>query len=272
MVNATEAPEFPNAVPLIREHYDRLNDTHKKIADFILQNIEIATFSSLLEISKKIGVSDATLVRFARELGYKGYQELRHSLVEYIRKIIYLTRKMPVQASRGCPPNIDVVMQKDIDYITKTMSNIDPQRFETLIDRIVSSTKIHCLGWGISSFPAEFLAFSLAMLSYDTVAVVRERRPMLQQLLFAGPKDLLIVFDQLLYSTEVLEAVRYVHDRKPGLSIVTVTNGPLAEIVQYADLSFFCDMVGHELMLIFADRPVLFHQRHRPAPGRPGNP
>ena len=75
----------PKIIQLIRDRHSGLNDTNKKIADFILQNPEMATFSSLVEISKNVGVSDATLVRFARELGYNGFKELREDLLDYIR-------------------------------------------------------------------------------------------------------------------------------------------------------------------------------------------
>ena len=74
-----------NILQLIRDSYGNFNDTNRKISDFILNNLELATFASLTEISKKVGVSDATLVRFARELGYRGFRELRGDLVAYIR-------------------------------------------------------------------------------------------------------------------------------------------------------------------------------------------
>ena len=72
MAKHTAEQERRSTIKIIRNHYDDLNDTHRKIADFILQNLEKATFLSLMEISEEIGASDASLIRFARKLGFKG--------------------------------------------------------------------------------------------------------------------------------------------------------------------------------------------------------
>jgi DNA-binding MurR/RpiR family transcriptional regulator len=250
-----KAKDRPKIIQLIRDRHSSLNETNKKIADFILQNPEMATFSSLIEISKSVGVSDATLVRFARELGYKGFKELREDLLDYIRRIIYPTQKSSFINGVNKHPSIDLIMKKDIKYITNTMSKIDKQDFDTLIQLIFSAKRIFCMGWGLSSFLAEYLSFSLQLLSFNAIPVIRERRPLVQQLLFIENDDLLIAFDLLLYSAEILEAVEYVHNKNVGANVVTFTNQPITQIAQYSDLNFLIDMSGHEFMLISLTAP-----------------
>ena len=77
-----------NIVQTIQERYANLNNTNRKIANFILQNLEKATFLSLMEISKEIGVSDASLIRFAKKMGFVGFQELREKYSLPIASII----------------------------------------------------------------------------------------------------------------------------------------------------------------------------------------
>jgi len=252
---SSKAGDRPKIIQLIRERHSTLNDTNKKIADFILQNPEMATFSSLIEISKSVGVSDATLVRFARELGYKGFRQLREDLLDYIRRIIYPTQKSSFIKGIDKHPSIDLIMKKDIEYITKTMSKIDKKDFDNLIRLIFTARRIFCMGWGLSSFLAEYLSFSLQLLSFNAIAVIRERRPLVQQLLFIEKDDLLIAFDLLLYSAEILEAVEYVHKKNVGTGVVTFTNQPITQIAQYSDLNFLIDMSGHEFMLISLTAP-----------------
>jgi DNA-binding MurR/RpiR family transcriptional regulator len=247
-----------NILQLIRDTYGNFNDTNRKISDFIFNNLELATFASLTEISKKVGVSDATLVRFARELGYKGFTELREDLVAYIRQIIYPAEKASLLEGQDKHPLIDLVTNKDIEYITKTMAGIYKQDFDKLIDYILAARQIFCMGWGISSFLAEYLSFCLRLFSLNAFPVIRERRPMVQQLLFIEKDDLLIAFDQLLYSAEVLEAIKYVYEKNVGARLVTFTNQPRAQIVQFSDINFTIDMSGHEFMLISLTAPFCF--------------
>jgi DNA-binding MurR/RpiR family transcriptional regulator len=250
-----KAEDRSRIIKLIRDRHSGLNETNKKIADFILQNPEMAIFSPLIEISKTVGVSDATLIRFARELGYKGFKELREDLLDYIRRIIYPTQKSSFINGINKHPSMDLIMKKDIEYITKTMSKIDKQDFDNLIKLIFSAKRIFCMGWGISSFIAEYLCFSLQLLSFNAISVIRERRPLVQQLLFIEKDDLLIAFDLLLYSAEILEAVEHVHNKNVGAGVVTFTNQPIAQIAQYSDLNFLIDMSGHEFMLISLTAP-----------------
>lgn len=258
MAKHTAEQERLSIIKIIRDHYDDLSDTHRKIADFILQNLEKATFLSLMEISEEIGASDASLVRFARKLGFKGYKDLRAALIDYIRDIIYPTQKLTLSERQNQHVLPDLVMKKDIEYITKTINNIDSKKFETLTEFIASAKRIFCMGWGYSSFLAEFMTFGLRLLSYEATPVIRERRPLIQQVMCLGKDDLLIVFDLLLYSTEVLEAVEYVYKKGKNTKIVTITNGPLAQIVEFSDSSFFCDLSGQELQLISLSAPMCF--------------
>ena len=233
-----------NIVQVIRDKYDSLSDTYKKIADFILHNAEMATFASLDELSKQIGVSDATLIRFARELGFDGYQGLRRALIGFIRGIIYPSQKMDLSVERKEFPTLEKVRKEDIEFINHTIDGINKESFEQLIDLLLSSKRIFTMGWGVSSFLAELLALQLQRNAYDVCPIIRERRPLIERMLFLRKGDLLIVFDLIEYSSEVLEAIEYLHAHKEKVELVTITNDSTTQIVQYSDLSFFCDTLS----------------------------
>jgi DNA-binding MurR/RpiR family transcriptional regulator len=260
MANRKTDSEVSNVVQVIRERYDSLNNTYKKIADYILQNLEKATFSSLMEISKDIGTSDASIIRFAKEIGYKGYQDLRQSLIWYIRRIIYPSQKLSFHFNENgqSHPLIETVMEKDVDYIIKTISKIDTDDFDTLVQFICSAKRIFCMGWGMSSFLAEYLAFNLRFLSYQAIDVTRERRPLIQQILPMDKNDILITFDLMMYSVEIIEAIEYIHKKNSDIKIITITNDPKAQIVQYSHLCFFIDILGQQFRLISLTAPFCF--------------
>lgn len=251
-------PKPPNILDLIRKHSPSFSDAYQRIADFVNQNMEMATFKPLNELAGMIGVSDATLIRFSKDLGFSGFKEFREHLADHIRKIIYSQTPAFSRSGRNLPI-LEKVKKTDIEYINRTVDAISPRSFAQLIDEIVKAGRIFCMGWRISSFLAEFLSFQLRRLGYSAFPVIRERRPLLEQVMNLSRRDLLIVFDQLLYSTEVFNAVDYVGRTRPEVKIVTVTNDPLAQIVQYADLSFFIDLIGQkEFSIISLTAPMCF--------------
>lgn len=54
-------------------------NTERKIAAYIRENFDRVLHCTLLELAELIGVSDASVVRFCKSLGYKGFQEFKIS-------------------------------------------------------------------------------------------------------------------------------------------------------------------------------------------------
>lgn len=52
-----------------------LTGSEKKVAEYVLKNYMRVLDFTVTELAEKAGVSDATVVRFCRSVGYKGYQE-----------------------------------------------------------------------------------------------------------------------------------------------------------------------------------------------------
>ncbi|MDX9785277.1 MAG: MurR/RpiR family transcriptional regulator [Desulfobacterales bacterium] len=229
-----------NIFQIIRDRYDGLSHTYQHIAEFIMNNMETAIFASLGELSKRTGVSDATLIRFARELGFKGFQDMREAMAAYIRGVIYPSHKKQSAFDQKEIPVLEKVWNMDIEFINQTMEGIDREWFKSAIDVIASAERIYAMGWGTSSFLAEFLCFQLDRLGYNAVALVRERRPLIERMLYLKRGDVLIVFDFQLYIHEVVEAVEYLRTHVEGVKVITITSDATAQIVQYADYSFFC--------------------------------
>lgn len=244
MKSARKEKTKKNILQVIRTKYDGMSETYKKIAGFIINNAERAAFASLDELSKQIGVSDATLIRFARELGFEGYQGLREALVTFIRGIIYPSQDLTLRLEQKELPTLEGVRKADIEFIHRTLDGINRAWFEEWARMVISSERIFTMGWGISSFLSDFLAFQLERLGYPAQSITRERRPLIERMLFLKKGDLLIVFDLIEYSSEIYEALEYIHEQKDQVKLITITNDLTAQIVAFADLSFFCDTLS----------------------------
>lgn len=57
-----------------------LTKSQIKIADYIIKNQKWIVGLTAREVEKEIGVSDATIIRLARTVGYDGYTDLQEQL------------------------------------------------------------------------------------------------------------------------------------------------------------------------------------------------
>jgi len=61
----------------IKSMYASLKGSEKKLAKYIIENTEVILYQSLNETAIKSKVSEATIIRFSRKIGLKGFQDLK---------------------------------------------------------------------------------------------------------------------------------------------------------------------------------------------------
>ncbi|MDD3439757.1 MAG: MurR/RpiR family transcriptional regulator, partial [Clostridiaceae bacterium] len=61
----------------IRQHYEHLSNTEQRIADLILNEWKHIIDMPVAQIAEEAGVSQATVVRFCRSIGFNGVPELK---------------------------------------------------------------------------------------------------------------------------------------------------------------------------------------------------
>lgn len=66
----------------IKIHYGAFSKTEKKVADFLMQNPNRILPLFITELAELCGTSEATIVRFAKRLGFDGYQQLKIAIAQ----------------------------------------------------------------------------------------------------------------------------------------------------------------------------------------------
>lgn len=75
--------EFSRAgsvVDRINAKYADLRNAEKTVADYVMSHLNQRLDFSITELASEIGVSEATISRLSRSLGYRGYQDLKISI------------------------------------------------------------------------------------------------------------------------------------------------------------------------------------------------
>ena len=61
-----------------------LTKTQKKIADYFISNQERIGSLSSIEAAQEIGVSDASIIRFSRAIGFDGFADLKDNIYDML--------------------------------------------------------------------------------------------------------------------------------------------------------------------------------------------
>ena len=229
---------------------DRKQGTFSKgqlrIARYIMENADKASYMTASKLGQKTGVSESTVVRFALELGYAGYPEMRKALQETIRSRLTSLQRMEVARTViGTRDPLTAILNSDMENILLTQSAVSRDVFEHAVETILRAKNIYILGARTSSALAVFMGFYLGLI-LGNVRVLNENREgeIMEQMLRIGPDDLFIGISYPRYSRRTVQAVRFAKDR--GAAVLALTDSDTSPIAVRSDICLLArsDMVS----------------------------
>lgn len=126
----------------------------RRVADFVLDNPKEVVNNTITEIADKSGTSEATVVRFCRRIGYKGFQGLKIAIAQEIVP--------PIQVMyEGINANDDIgnirkkVFYSSIEALQDTEKLVDNAELQRAVDAICSAKKFDLYGLGGSGCIAQ---------------------------------------------------------------------------------------------------------------------
>lgn len=137
----------PHCFTLIRAIYAQLSDKEKAIADFILNQPERFIHSTISQIAEELGVADATVFRFTKRLGYKGYQAMKIALAS---EIISTTKDIheTIEAGDDEKTIAEKVFKSNIRTLEDTLQVLDPKQLKDAVNALATARKIEFYGSG----------------------------------------------------------------------------------------------------------------------------
>lgn len=244
----------------IEDKYIDLSKSHKRIADYVLENYEKAAFLTAAKLGEETGISVSTVVRFAMALGYEGYPEFQEDLRETIKGKLTATQRIEVAGTQIRDNDLLYsILQKDREMIKATMDVVDEAAFSKASKAINKARRIYIVGVRSSAALANFMHFYFKMI-YDDVRLISSNSSseMFEDIYGIGAEDVCIAISFPRYSRHVLNVLTYA--REQGAKTVAITDhedAPIAEVANYtlvakSNMASFIDSLVAPLSLVNA--------------------
>ena len=236
----------------IEEKYKRLSKGQKRLAEYVCQNYDKAVFLTAAKLGDIVGVSESTVVRFATQLGYKGYPGFQKALEELVRNKLNSIQRMEVTYGRISQSEIlATVLQSDIEKIKLTLAGIDQKAFELAIDTILKAKKIYVIGIRSCAPLAAFLTFYLNLICDNVTAVnTNSSSEIFEQLIRIDQNDVIIGISFPRYSMRTLKALEFASNRKA--KVITLTDSIHSPLNLYSS----CNLIARSDMASIVDSLV----------------
>lgn len=141
-----------NVLIRIQEYKTGASDTEKGIIEWVLENAEEASESTIYSLAQKTFSSPATIIRFCHKIGFKGFKEFQKSLLYElaIRKESNQNWMEDISGHDTLESIVDKVTYKTISSLENTRKLVDIRVLEKCVDLLVESNSIYLFGLGSS--------------------------------------------------------------------------------------------------------------------------
>ena len=180
---------------LVTDYFNQLTKSEKRIANFLRKNLNDAAFLAASEIADHLGISEATVVRFARSLGFSSYPALRSNIQTSLRqRVTHSSRiKSRLDDLRSSADIFERLAASEIDYLGQALDTVNREQLEQAVGFMRERQRIFVFGTGPSLSLVDLLDLRLKRFGKDVFSLRSSGREMLEPLLSMGPDDLLIV-------------------------------------------------------------------------------
>lgn len=209
---------------LVADNYKQLTKSEKRIADFMRRNQDEAAFLAAGEIAEKLALSEATMVRFARKLGFDSYPALREALQESFRMRMTHSYRLRsrLDTFREIGDIFERLVASEIDYLTESLQTLDREAFKAAVDLLKDHQRVFVFGLGPSISLVDQLEIRLTRSARHVIPLKTSGQEMLEPMLLMNRDDLLIAVG-FFNLTPTLQMV-IDHARKQGTPVILVTD------------------------------------------------
>jgi len=213
---------------------EKMSKSHKKIANYLIENHETAPFLTASKLAKYVKVGEATVIRFAFFLNYKGYPDLQRHLQEALqRKMTSAEVLARTTDDDNYTENVVTeVLSDDIQNLKQTLNQVDPAIFEKVVHEMIEAKRIYIVAYRSATSIGGFLEFYLDLVLQNT-EMIHQADGVSEHLLDISEKDLVIGLGFSRYTRRTVEVLKYVKQR--NAKTVVITDHLLSPLVPYAD-------------------------------------
>ncbi len=216
----------------IRRLLPTLSRGQRKVVDFFVTRCEQAVFLTSLDVAREVAVSEATVVRTARALGFHGYPELRDAFRTYFLQRMSTVARVKLAATprRKDTDIVAEVMDTELANLEATRRRLDTKTLSGAAELIVGARSVYVIGMRS--------AYSLAWLLHFSLTLIRARSHLLtlgvadvpERLEGIDARDVVVGITFERYARATIELFRACLGRGArGIALTDKPTSPLAE-------------------------------------------
>lgn len=216
-----------------------LTKTDKKIAEYILEHKDTMGIETVTMMAKNIGTSDTSIIRFLRNLGYKGFSDFKKKMADRMIQQYKESRENMspgekyVMSSGLLQSNnvITDVIEKTVDNIHTTFRDLNPAVLQKVADVLIKSERKVIIGFRSSASCSVYMSRKMVNCLPNVFLLDKADSYVLEQLVDLTKNDSVLLYSFSRYSKITYTIIEMA--KEVGATVILITDkvtGPLAHM------------------------------------------
>lgn len=222
----------------IGSEYFTFTASEKKLADYILAAQDGASRMSISELAAACNVADATVSRFCRRLGYKGYQDFKFAIRN---ASMHRMEDNPLSGEVSADDTLENISKKLFTAnslaMTQTLEVLSMDAISEAARMLRNASSVMCMGQGGSMLIASEAAHLFSTVS-SKFRPVSDSHMQAMAACMMGEEDVIMFFSYSGSTLAMLDTLKMARDQ--GGKVILVTRFPNSPGAALADVVLQC--------------------------------
>ncbi|MCL4580628.1 transcriptional regulator [Fusobacterium nucleatum YWH7199] len=221
----------------------RLTKKEKRIAEFFLDEEQRVFLMNVADIAKTIDISDTSVIRFIKSLGFENFTDFKNSGQEDI--------KSRLDKTNDFIKNLDIIKENSIEQlyihkineeVNKIFNSSSQKQIKKISNLIMKAKNKYIVGFKSTAGIANFFGVRLGFMLENVSTFNIDDSVVVNSIFNIKQEDILIIFDYPMYSKAAVVLAKIVRENKAKILLFTDSdNAPLAE---YSDILYKVKLNG----------------------------
>lgn len=223
------------ATVAVRSLLPSLAPAEQRVAAAVLADPTAVARMSITALATRCGTSEATVVRFSRNVGFDGYPALRIALASEAGRSAAEGRSsvgLDVEPGDSLAQMVEKVGAADARAIADTVASLDLPALQFAIDAVRHARRVEILGIGASGLVAQDLEQKLRRIGL-VAAASTDRHAALTSAALLDRDDVVIV---LSHSGETSDVIEPLEQASAETTSIAITNFRRSSLARVADI------------------------------------
>ena len=229
-----EEPEHSDLISRIQTHYGSLRPAEQIVADYLRSNAGTRIDSSITVFARQLGVSEATISRVSRSLGYDGFPSLKLSVAEETKRSQgYTNLPAGLEDSDSIITLSEKLSLTLASSLRETHRMLDADRLDKAVKAVADASITILVGVGGAASVCDEAVHLLLKAGVDAMSY-RDGYTQIAASATMSPTRTMVGISHTGRTETVASALRLA--RSKGSKTIAITSDPASEVAKAAEI------------------------------------